>query len=270
MPDRIIRAAILLSDRVNSLSWGAEVFYRRLMSVADDYGRYDGRLSILRAHLFALKIDRVSELDIGKWIRECDEAGLIAAYTIEEKQFVEIQRFGQRTRTDSKWPAPPSSADKCPQKPASGGQMRPYSYAESYSNSDAYSQGAPASADAVGTPAASSPPPPTKAPKAEPKPRERNPLFDALALAEGNQLDAITKPAASAIAVALSQIRKVSPDVTPAEIQRRADNYRASMPGATLTATALAKHWGRMDDPPLQFRVGGGSGRPELGGAMAR
>ncbi len=39
MPNRIIREGILTSEAVNSLSWEAEVFFRRLLSVVDDFGR---------------------------------------------------------------------------------------------------------------------------------------------------------------------------------------------------------------------------------------
>ena len=112
MPDRIVRAGILTSDSVNTLNWAAECFYRRLMSVADDYGRYDGRPSILRASLYPLKLDRVSERDIETWLRQCAEAGLVTVYTVESRQYVEILKFDQRLRAlTSKWPAPPSSAD---------------------------------------------------------------------------------------------------------------------------------------------------------------
>jgi hypothetical protein len=36
MPNRILRAGIITSDRVNALDFGAEVFYRRLMSAVDE------------------------------------------------------------------------------------------------------------------------------------------------------------------------------------------------------------------------------------------
>jgi uncharacterized phage protein (TIGR02220 family) len=116
VPDRIVRAGILTSDSVNSLSWAGEVFYRRLMSVVDDFGRYDGRASVLRAALYALKVDRVSEPDIGKWIRECEEAGLVRRYTVDRKPFLELPKFGQKVRAKvSKWPDPPTSVNTCQQ-----------------------------------------------------------------------------------------------------------------------------------------------------------
>jgi len=74
-------------------------------------------------------------------------------------------------------------------------------------------------------------------------PRPRNPLFDALAAATGCNPLEMTEPAARACAVALKAIRKVAPDLMPAEIKRRADSYRRKHPDWSLTPNALAKHW---------------------------
>lgn len=114
MPDRVVRAGILTSESVNQLSWAAEVFYRRLINVVDDYGRYDGRAAILRAVLYPLKIDRVSDRDVETWMREVAETGLLKVYTVDGKRFLEIAKFDQRLRAlKSKWPPPPSSAGEC-------------------------------------------------------------------------------------------------------------------------------------------------------------
>ena len=106
MADRILRSNILTSDAVNSLSWAGEVFYRRLMSIVDDYGRYDGRVGILRGALYSLKLDKVSEADIAKWLDECQKAGLVSFYHVDGKPYLEILKFGQRLRImKSKYPA---------------------------------------------------------------------------------------------------------------------------------------------------------------------
>lgn len=107
MPDRIVRTGIITSEPVNSLSWGAEVFYRRLFSIVDDFGRHDGRTVVLRALLYTLKIDSVSDTDISGWLGECASAGLIIVYKVKQNQYIEIAKFGQRTRANkSKWPSP--------------------------------------------------------------------------------------------------------------------------------------------------------------------
>jgi len=116
MPDRIIRSNILTSDAVNSLSWTAEIFYRRLMSVVDDFGRYDARSEILRSQLYPLKLDNVSKSDIVKWLNECSKAGLIRLYSTDGRGYLEILKFNQRLRAmKSKFPSP---ADKCGQMTA--------------------------------------------------------------------------------------------------------------------------------------------------------
>ncbi len=106
MPNRIIRESILTSDRVDSLDSAAEVFYRRLLSKVDDYGRFDARPSILRAALFPLRLDRVREADCSRWIAACEKAGLIVLYSHDDKPYLEVQFTGWPKRTPSKYPSP--------------------------------------------------------------------------------------------------------------------------------------------------------------------
>lgn len=108
MPDRYVRAGIIASSRVNKLSWPAEVFYRRLMSIVDDYGRYESMADLLRSQLYPLKVDRVSVSDIVKWLAECAAAGLVRLYTSSNKDYLEIIDFQQRLRSKSKFPNPPA------------------------------------------------------------------------------------------------------------------------------------------------------------------
>ena len=80
------------------------------------------------------------------------------------------------------------------------------------------------------------------------KPRPRNPLMDALALLDATDLAEVTPAGWKRVAKALQEIKLATPGVTPDEIKRRAANYHAQFDGATLTSTALAKHWARMKD----------------------
>jgi hypothetical protein len=122
MPDRIVRAKILTSDAVNILSWPAEVFYRRLMSIVDDYGRYDARPAILRGALYPLKLDKVSDADVVKWLGECSKAGLVSVYQVEQKDYLEVLKFGQRLRAMKSQYPPPEDGKEVP--PADiGGQL---------------------------------------------------------------------------------------------------------------------------------------------------
>lgn len=107
MPTRLLRDGILTSESVCSLGWAEEVFYRRLMSVADDHGRFHALPKLLRASLYPLQIDKVSDADIGKWITECVTAGLVSVYPAKDgKRYLQILKFGQQVRSKSKFPDP--------------------------------------------------------------------------------------------------------------------------------------------------------------------
>jgi len=111
MPARLLREGILDSEAVCSLKWDAEVFYRRLMSVVDDFGRFDGRPSVLRGRLYPLQIDKVREADITRWIAECEKAGLIALYSVVGKPYILFRKLGSPRSKESKWPPPPAGAE---------------------------------------------------------------------------------------------------------------------------------------------------------------
>jgi hypothetical protein len=107
MPNRIIREGIITSVPVNTLSWGAEVFYRRLLNVADDFGRFHANTSLLRAYCYPLQLNKVSDSDIAKWLAETRKAGLVRVYRFDGKEILELDKFGQRVRAEkTKFPLP--------------------------------------------------------------------------------------------------------------------------------------------------------------------
>jgi len=83
-----------------------------------------------------------------------------------------------------------------------------------------------------------------RVPKPKGAPRERNQHLDALAIISGYKLSEVTPSAWSGLAKALSDLRSIDSNVSPQEIERRADIYRINWPGRELTATALVKWWG--------------------------
>ena len=106
MPNRILRPWTD-SIAINQLSAQAEVFFTRLIMVADDYGRFHGNPLLLKSYLFPLK-EGIRVTDISHWIAECVTAGVIAEYANAGKRYIEIRNFGQRARTASRFPAPDS------------------------------------------------------------------------------------------------------------------------------------------------------------------
>lgn len=114
MPNRIIREGILSSEKIATLNWAEEVFYRRLQSIVDDYGRYEANPQLLRSKCYPLQTDSVKPAHITAWLSACVKAGLIVAYAVDGKTYLEVLNFGQQVRAKSKFPAPTLITDsKC-------------------------------------------------------------------------------------------------------------------------------------------------------------
>ncbi len=78
----------------------------------DDYGRLDGRVAIVRAKLFPLKVDTIKERDIERWITRLIDAELILIYQNEDKHYIQIitWELHQSIRNQkSKYPDPNES-----------------------------------------------------------------------------------------------------------------------------------------------------------------
>lgn len=139
MPNRIIREGILDSERIERLvrdaGWQAEVLYRRLMSVVDDFGRFDGRVSVIKARCYPTLIDLVRDSDLQRLIAACEKAGLIRIYEVTGKPYLEVLDFRQFSRAKrSKFPAPDEHAQcRCS---ADAVHMRPYAETEAYAETE--------------------------------------------------------------------------------------------------------------------------------------
>lgn len=109
MPNRIVREGILRSRRIDALSVEAELFYRRLLSVVDDYGRHEADTVLLRSDLYPLRINRVSDEDVERWLGECTggDDPLITLYVAKGRRYLQVSRFDQRLRAmKSRCPVP--------------------------------------------------------------------------------------------------------------------------------------------------------------------
>lgn len=126
MPNRILREGIITSPRMIRLSWPAEVFYRRLMSVVDDYGRYHAHPMLLRAACYPMQLDKVSDSDVGKWLGETRKAALVRVYESRGAAYLELLDFRQQVRAKaSKYPQPPADAEQMPSECAADAQQMP-------------------------------------------------------------------------------------------------------------------------------------------------
>lgn len=112
MPNRVLREGILTSERIAALSPMAELFYRRLMSVVDDYGRYPAHPTLLRSACWPLAFESVTDQQVTEWLTECAQnacgmTALVTVYRASGNQYLQITDFRQRFRAKkSKYPAP--------------------------------------------------------------------------------------------------------------------------------------------------------------------
>ena len=111
MPNRIIKESICTSDTIDGLSWFEEVLFYRLMVNVDDYGRFDARTAILKARLFPLK-SSVTEKQIEQAISRMNETGILIAYTVSGKPYLQLSTWAKHQSIRNKRSKYPSADER--------------------------------------------------------------------------------------------------------------------------------------------------------------
>ena len=113
MPNRILKESICTSDSIDSLSWFEEVLFYRLMVSCDDYGRFDGRASIIKNRLFPLK-ENLTIKGVSAAINTLARNGLVALYEFEGKPYLYLPTWNEHQNIrakKSKYPSPDESVN---------------------------------------------------------------------------------------------------------------------------------------------------------------
>ncbi|MBR1707698.1 MAG: hypothetical protein IJ719_02565 [Clostridia bacterium] len=108
MSNRIIKESICTSDTILSLTPEEEVTFYRLIVNCDDYGRFDGRPSILASRLYPLRRD-YSENQIAGWMNALIRAGLVQVYFSGDRPYLQITNWEEHQtirNKRSKYPDP--------------------------------------------------------------------------------------------------------------------------------------------------------------------
>jgi DNA-binding transcriptional ArsR family regulator len=118
MPNRIVRVGIIDSPRIENLvregGWEAECFYRRLLSVVDDYGCFDARICVLRASCYPTLLDFIRDSNVERHLMLCEKVGLVRLYEVGNSRYVEVRDFKQNARSPRKFPEPlPDKSRAC-------------------------------------------------------------------------------------------------------------------------------------------------------------
>ncbi len=109
MPNRILKETICTSENIDSLTTEEENFFYRLLVNCDDYGRTDARPQVLRAKCYPLRIDKIKDKDINKFLLSLLKANLIILYLFEDRPYLQLSTWDkhQQIRSKrSKFPAP--------------------------------------------------------------------------------------------------------------------------------------------------------------------
>lgn len=151
MPNRILKESIRESDSIDSLNWFQEVLFYRLIVSCDDYGRFDGRTSVIKNRLFPLKEDLTLK-NVADAIQKLVSVGLVVLYEHDGKPFLYLPSWTahQNVRAKrSKYPEPVTicdnvntSASRCVHDEGSGNQLQgnvPVIQSESLSVSESIS-----------------------------------------------------------------------------------------------------------------------------------
>lgn len=108
MPNRIIKESICVSDSIDQLSWFEEVLFYRLTVNCDDYGRFDGRIPVIKNRLFPLK-DNLTAKSVKDGINKLASVGLVVLYESGGKPYLCLPTWNdhQNVRAKrSKYPEP--------------------------------------------------------------------------------------------------------------------------------------------------------------------
>ena len=114
MASRVIRGEFNASRSMASRSMFAELLFAKLILEADDFGRMDGRLQLVRSRTFPMR-DEVTVEDIDEWLTELatGEDAPIRRYQVGGDEFIcfvnwEKHRGKSRRAEKSRLPDPPT------------------------------------------------------------------------------------------------------------------------------------------------------------------
>jgi hypothetical protein len=117
MPSRVIREEVLASRSLSRCSWQADWLWQKLLLAADEFGRMDGRLEVVRSECFPSRTDVTLE-QIDEWLTElssCDPGGRgpLRRYEVDGWPYLQLVNWekhrAKRNRAESsKFPEPPA------------------------------------------------------------------------------------------------------------------------------------------------------------------
>jgi hypothetical protein len=248
---RTIKPDFFTSLTIAELDWDERLTFIGLWTHCDDEGRCvaDGRL--LKAALWPLD-DEVGPDQVEGHLESLQRHGLVQVYEVDGRRYLQVTRWDEHQRinrpTASKLPPPGDVTEPPDDPPATAEEPSPPAHARLTEPSPPEGNG---TGKGTGT---------SRAADATRKPRPPDLLFEAVCDACGIDRQTLTPSGRGPLNRAVKEIREVAG--TPEDVPRRAAEFRRRFPEASLTPSALAKHWGSLASAP---RPRSGSGPPVVG-----
>jgi hypothetical protein len=121
MPQRLLRPTLRQSERWNRLPLFEQNLFVRLLTMVDDYGRYEAHPMLIRNEAYPYGDENGKDIPLPKIESALlalsdnnSEDGMLILYKVNGKRYLSLRRWKERVRTDSKYPDPDSEmSDKC-------------------------------------------------------------------------------------------------------------------------------------------------------------
>jgi len=234
---RSVKPEMRKSHTVCSWPYPVRWTFVGLPGYLDDLGRGLDDVRLIKAELYPLDDDMtIKKLD--QHLSEIAASGPLCRYEVDGKRYLHLVNWDEHQKVNR---PSPSRIPHCPKHEPSSRDHG------SLSEPSVSPHGA-----------RTEPSPPSRAPAdqgtgkgtgkgiaPDKPPRERDELFDALTSACGIDPKTLTDSGRGAVNKALKELRSV--DATPGQVTLRARNFRQRFRDATLTPSALAKHWGSLN-----------------------
>ena len=98
MPNRILKESICTNEQIDGLTAFEETVFYRLIVICDDFGRFDGRISVLKGRMFPLRDDKLKTEALEKAMKSLVQAGLVMFYKAEGKPYLHLTGWKETSR----------------------------------------------------------------------------------------------------------------------------------------------------------------------------
>lgn len=132
MPQRFLKPGLIASSKWDSLAWITQSFYIRLITLVDDFGRYEANPNLIRSMAFPLRED-IRASQVSALCIELQDAQLAIFYKANGKEYMQLLNWTEKPRADSS--KYPPFDNTCEQMFATDSKCYPSSSSSSSSSS---------------------------------------------------------------------------------------------------------------------------------------